>query len=96
MALTRAKLEELIASAKIAVDFELADITAVSLENGASPTATLTVDELGTHLIFGIPKGDTGETGATGAQGVQGIQGPVFSATFEVDPITGNLTMTTL
>lgn len=89
MALTRAKLEELIASAKIAVDFELADITAVSLENGASPTATLTVDELGTHLVFGIPKGDIG------ARGMQGIPGPALSATFEVDPVTGNLIMTT-
>lgn len=92
MALTRAKLEELIAGAQIAADFELADISAIELASGESPTAVLTVDESGAHLVFGIPKGDTGDKGA---QGIPGIQGPPFSATFEVDTVTGNLIMTT-
>ena len=92
MALTRAKLEELIAAGAIAADFELADVSAVDLPNGSPATVSMTIDESGAHLVFGIPKGDTGDKGA---QGIPGIQGPPFSATFEVDTVTGNLIMTT-
>ena len=97
MALTRAKLEELIAAGAIAADFELADVSAVDLPNGSPASASLTIDGSGVHLVFGIPEGDTGPQGPQGVQGIQGPKGDagnVMYATFEIDS-DGNLIMKT-
>lgn len=59
--------------------------SAVALQAGAEPTATVTEDAGGKHITLGIPKGNTGAQGIQGPEGpagpkgdpgAQGIQGP--------------------
>lgn len=71
-------------------------ITVTQLQEGATPTASVSSSGSNTSKVFefafGIPKGDTGATGPQGPQGIQGQQGPqgTSGVTPHIDSTTGN------